>query len=94
VEKYISEEHHKALGLMTEARQILFAALHGPMETREVLAAGLDKLGAAFEFVENPLGEICLCPDCGSYALDRTAEGQNVCLSCDHEWDGARHAEH
>lgn len=91
---YISEEHHKAFELMSEARKILFSALHGPLETRERLAAGLDKLGIAFEFVENPTGEVDLCTNCGSHVLDKTAAGHTRCLSCDHQWSGDGIAEH
>lgn len=97
VSKYISDEHHRALALMAEARKILFTALHGPMESREVLAEGLDKLGLAFEFVENPLGKVSLCPGCEGFCLEKTVDGKTKCLSCDHEWSeysGGCHAEH
>lgn len=95
--EYISEEHQRALDLMSAARKILFAALHGPLASRQVLAEGLDRLGLAFEFVENPLGEVTLCPACEGFCLERSAEGTHRCLSCDHEWSerpGVCHAEH
>lgn len=95
--KCISDEHHKALTLMAEARKILFTELHGPIESRKVLAEGLDKLGLAFEFVENPLGEVSLCPDCEGFCLEQLEEGEIKCLSCDHQWSeksGGCHAEH
>jgi len=98
VSNFISDEHNRALALMAEARKILFTELHGPIETRQVLAEGLEKLGLAFEFVENPLGEVSLCPDCEGFCLEKTSEGKNKCLSCDHEWSahsgGGCHAEH
>lgn len=95
--KYISDEHHKAFGLMSEAREILFSALHGPVESRQILAEGLERLGLAFEFAENPFGTVSLCPDCENFCLEKTAEGNTRCLSCDHEWNevsGDYHAEH
>ena len=95
--KFISEEHQRALTLMSEARKILFTALHGPMSSRQVLAQSLDRLGLAFEFVENPLGEVLLCPSCEGFCLDITPEGKHKCLSCDHEWpvdSGVQHAAH
>jgi len=95
--KYLSDEHHKALSLMAEARKILFKELHGPIESRKILAEGLERLGLAFEFVENPLGDVSLCPDCEGFCLEKTTEGETRCLSCDHEWSekpGGCHAEH
>lgn len=97
MDNYISEDHHKAVALMAEARKILFSALHGPVESRQVLAEGLDRLGLAFEFVENPLGEVALCPECECFCLEKTTEGTTQCLSCDKEWSesaGECHAEH
>lgn len=95
--KYISEEHHKAVDLMSRAREILFSQLHGQLEARKVLAEGLDRLGLAFEYVENPLGVVTICPNCEGFCLEKTLDGKNQCLNCDHVWSecsGGRHAEH
>lgn len=95
--QYISDEHHQALTLMAEARKILFAELHKSPESRPILAEGLDRLGLAFEFVENPLGEVALCPGCEGFCLEQTKDGRTKCLSCDHEWcenPGGSLAEH
>lgn len=82
----ISDGHRRALDKMSIARKILFRELHCPdCRTRE-LVEGVDRLALAFEYVENPLGEVLLCPQCESFCLESFENGSFGCLSCDHKW--------
>ena len=51
----------QALSLLSEARKILFQRLHNPEKLSQELVRGVDKLGQAIEFAENPHTEIHLC---------------------------------
>lgn len=82
----ISEDHRKALGMMSEARKILFRELHYPSCRTHELVEGVDRLALAFEFVENPLGQVILCPECECFCLEIYQDGSFECLSCDHRW--------
>ena len=82
----ISDDHRKALDMMSVARKILFRELHcGADRTRE-LVEGVDRLALAFEFVENPMGEVLLCPQCECFCLETFENGSFQCLSCDYLW--------
>jgi len=82
----ISDSHRRALGMMADARKILFRELHYPASRTLELVEGVDRLALAFEFVENPLGEVILCPQCESYCLETHQNGRFTCLNCDHHW--------
>ena len=82
----ISESHRRALGMMSDAREILYRELHYPFNRTHELVAGVDRLALAFEFVENPLGEVTLCPECECFCLETFQDGSFKCLSCDHCW--------
>ena len=81
----------QALALLSEARKILFQQLHDPEQLSHELVQGVDKLGQAIEFAENPHGEIHLCPDCGSLCSEQLAGDLYLCLSCNREFDGANY---
>ncbi len=76
----------EALGLMSEARKLLFEQLHTPGGLSQEVVEGLDRLASAFEFAENPDREIILCPACECLYWERTGSRLR-CLSCDHEWN-------
>jgi hypothetical protein len=82
----ISEDHRRALDMMSDARKILFRELHYPASRTHELVAGVDRLALAFEFVENPLGHVVLCPVCECFCLETRQDGSYKCLSCDHCW--------
>ena len=82
----VSETHRRAHDMMSLARQILFHELHCPEERTLELAQGIDRLSLAFEYVENPLGKVPLCPECECYCLETFDDGSFLCLSCDHIW--------
>lgn len=82
----VSESQRKALNMMAAARQILFHELHCPEERSLELAEGVDRLALAFEFVENPLGQVPICPECECFCLETYVDGSFRCLSCDHQW--------
>lgn len=82
----ISEDHRRALDIMSDARKILFRELHYPSCRTHELVEGVDRLSLAFEFVENPLGQVILCQECESFCLETSPDGSYECLSCDHRW--------
>jgi hypothetical protein len=82
----ISTGHRRALDMMSVARQILFRELHSPEGRSRELVEGVDRLALAFEFVENPLGEVLLCPQCECFCLETCENGSFKCLSCDYQW--------
>ena len=81
----------QALNLLSEARKILFQQLHDPDELSHELVLGVDKLGEAIEFAENPHTEIHLCPDCGSLCCEPVAGDLYRCLSCDREYSSTNY---
>jgi hypothetical protein len=81
----------QALDLLSEARNILFQQLHDPEELSHELVRGVDKLGQAIEFAENPHAEIHLCPDCGSLCSEPLAGDLYLCLCCDRKYNGANY---
>lgn len=82
----ISAGHRQALDMMSVARRILFRELHDPAGRSEELVEGVARLSLAFEYVENPLGDVILCPECECFCLEMLADGSYQCLSCDHRW--------
>ncbi|PLX91469.1 MAG: hypothetical protein C0619_07565 [Desulfuromonas sp.] len=82
----ISAGHRQALDMMSVARKILFRELHYPESRTRELVEGVDRLSLAFEYVENPLGDVLLCPECECFCLETFEDGSFTCLSCDHHW--------
>lgn len=80
------KEIDKALGLMQEARKLLFQALHEKGEISQNLTKGVDKLAMAFEFVESPEDPVLMCPECGCLFYKTLQSGRYQCLSCDEKW--------
>lgn len=81
-----SKRYHTALEMMSDARRILFLELHCPGSRTQELVNGVDRLSLAFEFAENPLGRVRLCPNCECFCLETLPDGSYRCFSCDHHW--------
>lgn len=81
-----SKNHRIALDMMSDARRILFHELHCSGSRTRELVNGVDRLALAFEFAENPLGTVPLCPNCECFCLETHPDGSFSCLSCDHHW--------
>ncbi|PLX83929.1 MAG: hypothetical protein C0617_09810 [Desulfuromonas sp.] len=81
----MAKDTKKALALMQEARKLLFQQLHAPGSPSKELIKGVDKLGLAFEFAENPENPLSMCPACGSFAVTETG-GIARCAGCSSSW--------
>ena len=72
--------------MMSDARKILFHELHCLTRRTPALMKGVERLALAFEFGENPLNEVHLCPKCECFCMETHADGSFKCMNCDHHW--------
>jgi len=81
MEDLTMEETEKALALLHEARKLLFEQLHERNRATKELAEGVDRLSRAFDLLERPDEQLCLCPACQRQSFGAPRSGQSECLT-------------